>query len=109
MAGGAHAGLVEAAATCERTLRAFADDYPRAVEAPFASALLLAVAAMQTAAASLDTGPPRRETALLLAGRLAREAAEAARRHGHQAALAPCIEACERAAALCDDALRDQV
>ena len=90
---------------CEETVEAYAAEDPGARDTPFAAAVLLAAAAIRTAAET-PADDPRREVSLLIAENVAREASDAVRAHGLDARLLRCAEALDRAAFLCERARR---
>jgi hypothetical protein len=97
--------LGRAAALCTATLAELGERYPAVERTPFANELRLAVAAMETAVNQLDASPAVRQSSLLITITLAREAAEAARRHGLDEATLRVAAACEGVATLCETAL----
>lgn len=74
------------------------EDVGRAV----VSALLLAAAALETAARVVDGNEPARAPALMIAGTLARDAIDAAERHGLDETLLVCVASLRRVVALCE-------
>jgi hypothetical protein len=68
------------------------------------SALLLAAAAMDTAVRALEEDAHARSTALMITATLARDAIDAAERHGLDEPLLRCVAALRRVVAACDGA-----
>ena len=97
--------LERGAERCTRILEELAERYPAIERTPFANEVRLAVAAMETAVRQLDAPPAERQSALLITTTLARQAAEAARRHGIDEAMLRVAAACDAVAALCESAL----
>jgi hypothetical protein len=97
--------LERCANTCKDTLALYLDP-AEAVESPFGQTLLAAIAALRTAAAHDAWPAPKRRAALELAISLCHTAATTSRKHGLDEPLLRAADACERAAALCQNALR---
>ena len=97
-------GLLRSARLCEETLESYRGD-EATTGRTFFSAVMLAVATFERAAAS-EPDDPSRELSLLIAQTVGREAAQTIRAHGLDPRLLRCSEACERAANLCELALR---
>jgi|SRR6478672_5799551 hypothetical protein len=97
--------LERVATLCTETLAELGERYPAVERTPFANELRLAVAAMETAVHQLDASPAVRQSSLLITITLAREAAEAARRHGIDEPMLRVASACEAVATLCETAL----
>lgn len=95
--------LERCARLCEDAAEAYAERESARTE--LVSALLLAAAGMDTALRSVDGAEPAAPTALLIAQTLARDAIDAAERHGLDATLLHCVAACRTLVRLCDDAL----
>lgn len=86
---------------CESTLEAYRDDAESQSGASFFTAVVLALAGMERAVES-SYGDPTHDASLLIAASLCREAAGSIRRHGLDAGLLRCADACERAAHICE-------
>ena len=71
------------------------------VRAELVTALLLAGAALETAALALQEGSPVAPTAQLIAATLASDVIAAAERRGLDATLLHCVAACRRVIELC--------
>jgi hypothetical protein len=98
--------LERVAGLCTETLAELADRYPAVKRTPFANEVRLAVAAMETTVQQLgDATPAARQSSLQITVTLARQAAEAARRHGIDEAMLRVASSCEAVAALCETAL----
>lgn len=97
--------LERCAQICADTLALYLDP-THASESQFGQAMLAAIAALRTAAAHEASSAPERRTALELASSLCQTAAATSRKHGLDEPLLRAADACERAAALCQDALR---
>ena len=91
---------------CESTLAAYRDHAEPATGASFFAALTLALAGIERAIAS-GHGDPTHDASLLIAASLCREAASSIRRHGFDADLLRCADACERAAHTCEAAVEN--
>src|SRR4051812_16848394 len=91
--------LDRVATLCTATLTELGGRYPAVERTPFANDLRLAVAAMETSVEQLDAAPPVRQSSLLITITLAREAAQAARRHGIDEAMLRVASSCEEVAA----------
>lgn len=105
-----HSPLAEAlqpsVRACESTLEMYRDDADSASGAAFFSAVVLALAGIERAIESNDGGPTH-DASLLIAASLCHEAARSVRKHGLDARLLRCADACERAAHICEAAVRD--
>ena len=104
----AHSALAEALHSPIRVCNATLETYRGEAESPtgassFAS-LVLALAAIERAIDS-GYGDPAHDSSLLIAASLCREAAISIRRHGLDADLLRCADACERAAHVCQAAV----
>ena len=97
--------LERCANTCRDTLALYLDP-AEAVASPFGRTLLAAIAALRTAAAHESSPAPKRGAALELAHSLCQTAAATSRKHGLGEPLLRAADACERAATLCQHALR---
>jgi hypothetical protein len=97
--------LERCANICKDTLALYLDPTEAAAN-PFGQTLLAVIAALRTAAAHEVSPAPNRRAALELARSLSQTAAAACRKHGLDEPLLRAADACERAAALCQDALR---
>jgi hypothetical protein len=87
---------------CEETAEVHVERHGDAVGADVVSGLLLAAAALQTAAGVVEQNGPARETALMIAATLARDAIAAAERRGLDETLLHCVASLRRIVALCD-------
>lgn len=96
------AELERCARVCEGAAGLYAERQGDAVGAEVVSGLLLAVAALETAASVVEQDGPARETALMIAATLARDAIEAAERRGLDETLRHAVAALRRVAELCD-------
>lgn len=96
------AELERCARVCEQTAEFYVDRHGDAVGADVVSGLLLAAAALETAATAVDQNGPARETALMIAATLARDAIGAAERRGLDETLLHCVASLRRVVALCD-------
>src|SRR6476620_5972107 len=94
--------LERVATLCTEALRELGERYPAVERTPFANELRLAVAAMETTLQQLDAAPAVRQSSLLITITLAREAAEATRRHGIDEAMLRIASSLEDVAALCE-------
>jgi hypothetical protein len=105
-----HSPLAEAlqpsVRVCESMLEAYRDDAESPSGASFFSALALALAGMERAAAA-GPGDATHDASLLIAASLCREAAVSIRKQGLDASFLRCADACERAAHLCEAALEN--
>jgi len=98
--------LERCAETCKDTLALYLDA-TEASESQFGQTLLAAIAALETAAAHENSPPPKRHAALQLASSLCQTAAATSRKHGlDEPLLRAAAAACDRAAQLCQNALR---
>jgi hypothetical protein len=98
--------LERCATICKETIAAYLQP-AQASENTFGQALLAAIAAVETAAAHDTSSPPDHCSASLeIASELCRAAAQECRRHGFDEPLLRAADACERAATICEDALR---
>jgi hypothetical protein len=93
------------AEACERLLKACIADESEP-PAPILDALQLSIAGMQAAVRLQSADPELLQASLGIAATLAREGAETVRRHDLDEQLLGCADACERAALICEDALR---
>jgi hypothetical protein len=91
---------------CESTLDAYRHDGETATGAAFFAAVVLAVAALERAVESSDRDPAHQES-LLIAASVCHEAATSIRKHGLDSTLLRCADACERAAYICEAAVRN--
>lgn len=96
------AELEQCARVCEGAAELYVERHGDAVSADVVSALLLAVAALETAAAVVEQNAPAQETALMIAATLARDAIEAAERRGLDETLLHAVASLRHAADLCD-------
>jgi hypothetical protein len=103
-AGALAARLIRCADVCDEALQTYHAIRNR-IAYSFVGSLLFAAAAIRRAAAS-EPDDPTHCIALHVAGLAATEAAAAARAHGFDPLLLRCADACDRAAYLCSDALR---
>lgn len=94
--------LERCAQLCADTVELHVERHADAVGQDVVSALLLASAALETAARVVDDNGPARSTALLIAGTLAGEAIHAAERRGLDEPLLLCVASLRRVVALCD-------
>jgi hypothetical protein len=100
--------LAEALQPSVRVCRSALEAYGGVAESPsggsFVAALVLALAGIERA---IDTsyGDPTHDASLLIAVSLCREAATSIRKHGLDADLLRCADACERAAHICEGAV----
>lgn len=99
----------ELAAELERCARLCVDTVERHLERrvgdagqDVVSALLLAAAALETAARVVDGNEPARTTALMIAATLARDAIDAVERRGLDETLLLCVASLRRVVELCD-------
>jgi hypothetical protein len=97
--------LERCAKTCKDTVALYLDP-TEATESEFGQTLLAATAALRTAAAHEASSAPKRRAALELTRSLCQTAAATCRKHGLDEPLLRAAVACERAAALCQEALR---
>ena len=104
-----HSPLAEAlqpsVRVCETTLAVYRDEAESETGASFFSAVVLALAGIERAVESGDNGDPTHDASLLIAASLCREAASSVRRHGLDADLLRCADACDRAAHICEAAV----
>jgi len=98
--------LEQCARLCEDTAERYVERHPDGIGADVVSALMLAAAAMETAARADDLGDPTRDTALLITATLAADAIDAAERHGLDDGLLLCVAALRRVSARCEAAMR---
>ncbi|HEY3542823.1 MAG TPA: hypothetical protein VGK79_09780 [Gaiellaceae bacterium] len=98
--------LERCARLCEDTAERYVDEHGERVGADVVSALMLAAAAMDTAAGADDHGGPVRDTALLITATLAVDAIDAAERHGLDEGLLLCVASLRRVSARCEAAIR---
>lgn len=96
--------LQPAVRVCEATLEAYRNDAESLSGASFFAAVVLALAGIERAIES-GNGDPTHDASLLIAASLCREAASGVRRHGLDADLLRCADACERAAHICEAAV----
>jgi hypothetical protein len=97
------AELERCARLCEDTAELYVERHGDAVSADVVSGLLLAAAAMETAARVVDDSrPAHATTALMIAATLARDAIAAAERRGLDETLLLCVASLRRVVALCD-------
>jgi hypothetical protein len=96
------AELERCARVCEDAAELYAERHGDAVGAEVVSGLLLAAAALTTAASVVDENGPARETALMIAATLARDAIDVAERRGLDETLLHCVGSLRRVVALCD-------
>ena len=103
-----HSPLAEAlhssVRVCEATLASYRDDAESPTGASFFAAVVLALSGIERAIES-SNGDPTHDTSLLIAASLCHEAASSIRRHGLDADLLRCADACERAAHICEAAV----
>lgn len=97
---GLAAELGRCARRCEEAAEHYVERHGDAVATDVVSSLLLAAAALDTAARAVDDGEAT--TALLIAGTLASDAIAAAERRGLDETLLHCVAELRRVAALCD-------
>ena len=97
------AGLERAARRCEETASVYVDRHGDRVDAEVVSALLLASAAMDTAARTIEEEGPSATTALLIASTLVRDALAAAERRGLDESLLDCVNELRRVGRLLDE------
>jgi hypothetical protein len=102
-----HSRLRSVVDACQETLDAYADSRPEVSNSKFAGVVFLAIAGFETVIATA-TDDPRRDTGLMIAATLGRDAAAAVRDHGLEGDLLRCAEACERGAMLCEAALGER-
>jgi hypothetical protein len=106
MQGTSRSGLAAELERCARVCEDAAQHYGgRRASVPGAdvvSALLLAAAALETAARVVDGNSPAEATALMIAATLARDAIDAAERHGLDETLLHCVSSLRRVVVLCD-------
>lgn len=86
---------------CAGTAELYAERHGDAVGTDVVSGLLLAAAALETAAHAVDEDGPARETALMIVATLARDAIEAAERRGLDETLLRCTASLRRVVELC--------
>jgi hypothetical protein len=96
------AELERTARLCEDTAEVYVDLDGRGAEVGVVSALLLVAAALDTAVRTLRDEDSDRETALMIAATLARDAVDTAERRGLDHELLQCVTALRRVIALCD-------
>jgi hypothetical protein len=96
------AELERCARVCENAAELYVERQGDAAGADVVSALLLAAAAVETAAAVVEQNGPARETALMIAATLARDAIDAAERRGLDETLLHCVASLRRVIELCD-------
>jgi hypothetical protein len=89
---------------CEATLEAYRNDAESPTGASFFAAVVLALAGIERAVDS-GNGDPTHDASLLIAASLCREAASSVRKHGLDANLLRCADACDRAAHICEAAV----
>lgn len=89
---------------CESTLETYRDEAESASGGSFLPSVVLALAGIERAIES-GNGDPTHDASLLIAASLCREAASSVRRHGLDADLLRCADACERAAHICEAAV----
>lgn len=90
------AELERCARQCEHTASVYIERHGDAVATDVVSALLLAAAAMDTAARAVEEKAPTAETALLIVSTLARDALAAAERRGLDESLLHCVASLRR-------------
>lgn len=98
------AELERCARLCEDTAELYVGRHGDAMGAEVVSGLLLAAAAMETAARVVDENSPARATALMITATLAGDAIDAAERRGLDETLLLCVAALRRVIALCSTA-----
>ena len=96
------AELARCARVCEDAADLYVERHGHAVGADVVSGLLLAAAALETAASVVEQNGPARETALMIAATLARDAIDAAERRGLDETLLHCVASLRRVIELCD-------
>ena len=96
------AELDRCARLCEDTAAIYVERRGEAVRAEVVSGLLLAAAAMDTAARAMAERSRLRTTALLITMTLAGDAVEAAERRGLDELLLDCVSALRRVRELCE-------
>jgi hypothetical protein len=94
--------LERCARICEHTAEIYVERHGDAVGADVVSGLLLAAAALETAAGVVEQNGPAREIGLMIAATLARDAIAAAERRGLDETLLHCVASLRRVVALCD-------
>jgi hypothetical protein len=94
--------LERCARVCENAADLYVERQGDAVGADVVSGLLLAAAALETAATVVEQKGPARETALMIAATLARDAIDAAERRGLDETLLHCVASLRRVIELCD-------
>ncbi|MES1248936.1 MAG: hypothetical protein ABUS54_14820 [Actinomycetota bacterium] len=94
------AELESCARHCEETAAGYIDRHGEGAKTDVVSALLLAAAALDTAATALGEGGDTPPTALLIASTLVRDAIAAAERRGLDESLLHCVVDLRRIAAL---------
>lgn len=94
--------LERCARVCEDAAYRYVERHGDAVGADVVSGLLLAAASLETASGVVEQNGPARETALMIAGTLARDAIEAAERRGLDETLLHCVASLRRIVELCD-------
>jgi hypothetical protein len=97
------AELDRCARHCEDTATVYVERHGDNVAADVVSGLLLAAAAMDTAAKSVDEEGPAATTALLIARTLVGDAIRAAERRGLDESLLHCLNDLRRVGALLDE------
>ena len=97
---GLAAELGRCARLCEETVEHYVERHGNGVATDVVSSLLLAAAALDTAARAVDDGEAT--TGLLIAATLAADAIAAAERRGLDETLFHCVAELRRVAALCD-------
>jgi hypothetical protein len=89
---------------CESTLDVYRAEAESPTGGSFFAAVMLALAGIERAVES-SYGDPTHDASLLIASSLCREAASSIRKHGFDADLLRCADACERAAHICEAAV----
>ena len=103
---GLAAELERCARLCEGTAGRYLEHRGDSAASDVVSSLMLAAAAMDTAASVVDADGTARDTALLITATLAVDAIDAAERHGLDEELLPCVAELRRVSARCEAAIR---
>jgi hypothetical protein len=89
---------------CELTLDAYREEAESATGSVFFASVVLAVAGMERAIESANDDSTH-DASLLIAASLCRDAVSSIRKHGFDANLLRCADACDRAAHICEAAV----